>query len=121
MSDDVQTVEEYVSPDGRLRFLVIACPDGDLALGFDGYPWHTHADILAEGSGLARADAARHFVDDLLSDKSVIAVWGVPGKVQDVWVSEDPARAAAYPRGDEIIELRYWSGRPWDELKSDVR
>jgi hypothetical protein len=112
-----QTVEEHVSPDGRLRFLVVADPNGDLALGFDGYPWHTHADILASLSGLAAAGAVRQFVDDLRSDKSVIAVWGVPGNVEDVWVSEDPTRDAAYPQVGEIIELRHWSGRPWDGVK----
>ena len=116
----LQTVEEHVSPDGRLRFIVVAAPDGDLALGFDGYPSHTHADILASLSGLTAADAARQFVDDLLSDKSVIAVWGVPGRVDDVWVSEDPASDAAYPQAGEVIELRYWSGRPWDGLKASA-
>jgi hypothetical protein len=117
----VQTIEEHVSPDGRLRFLVLSYPDGDVALGFDGYPSHTHADILATLSGLAAADAVRQFVDDLLSDKSVIAVWGVPGKVEDVCVSEDPARDAAYQQVGEIIELRHWSGRPWDGSKPNAR
>ena len=106
-------VEEHVSPDGRLRFLVVAGPDGDLALGFDGYPWHTHADILAELSGLVQSEAVRRYVDGLLNDESAIALWGIPGEVRDVWVSEDPARDAAYPIEGEVIELRYWSGRPW--------
>ena len=112
----VQTVEEHVSPDGRLRFLVVVDASGDIALGFDGCPWHTHADILAALSGLPAADAGRQFVNDLLSDKSVIAVWGVPGRVDDVWVSEDPTSAIAYPQDGEIIELRYWNGRPWEGL-----
>jgi len=88
-------------------------PDGDLALGFDGFPWHTHADILASLSGLEQAKAVRRYVDDLLDDKSVMALWGVPGEVRDVWVSEEPARDAEYPIEGEVIELRYWSGRPW--------
>ena len=106
-------VEEHVSPDGRLRFLVVADPDGDLALGFDGFPWHTHADILAALSGLEPAEAVRRYVDDLLDDRSVIALRGVPGEVRDVWVSEEPAQDAACPIEGEVIELRYWSGRPW--------
>jgi hypothetical protein len=109
----MSTLEEYISPDGRLRFRVDADPDGDLALGFDGYHWHTHADILASLSGLAQAEAVRRFVDDLLSDRLVIALWGVPGEVRDVWVSEAPARDKAYATEGETIELRYWSGRPW--------
>jgi hypothetical protein len=118
--ETLQTVEEHVSPDGRLGFLVVAAPDGDLTLGFDGYPWHTHADILASLSGLAATDAVRQFVADLLSDKSVIAMWGVPGKVDDVWVSDDPASDVAYPQAGEVIELRHWSGRPWDGFKPEA-
>jgi hypothetical protein len=109
----MKSVEDHVSPDGRLRFLVVADPDGDLVLGFDGFPWHAHADILASLSGLEQAKAVRRYVDDLLDDKSVIALWGVPGEVRDVWVSEEPARDADYPIEGEVIELRYWSGRPW--------
>lgn len=109
----MKNVESHVSPDGRLQFLVVADPDGDLALGFDGFPWHTHADILASLSGLEQAQAVRRYIDDLLDDKSVIALWGVPGEVRDVWVSEEPARDAHYPIEGEVIELRYWSGRPW--------
>lgn len=106
-------VEEHISPDGCLRFLVVADSDGDLALGFDGYPWHTHADILAEVSGLGQPEAVRRYVADLPHDRLAIALWGIPGEVRDVWVSDDPARDTAYPIEGEVIELRYWSGRPW--------
>jgi hypothetical protein len=106
-------VEEHISPDGLLRFRVVADPDGDVALGFDGFPWHTHADILASLSGLEQAEAIRRYVEDLLNDKSVIALWGVPGEVRDVWITEGPARDAAYPTDGEVIALRYWSGRNW--------
>jgi hypothetical protein len=108
----MKNIEDHLSPDGRLRFLVVADSD-DVALGFDGFPWHTHADILASLSGLEEAEAVRRYVDDLLDDKSVIALWGVPGEVQDVWISEEPAREADYPLEGEVIELRHWSGRPW--------
>lgn len=106
-------VEEHVSPDGRLRFLVVADPHGDLTLGFDGFPWHTHADILASSSGMAEAEAVRRYVDDLLADKAVVALWGGAGEIRDAWISEDPARDASYPMEGEVIHLRYWSGRPW--------
>ena len=105
------TVGEHVSPDGLLRFLVLDA-EGDLTLGFDGYPWHTHGDILASLSGLPEPEAVRRFLDDLFGDKSTIALWGVPGELRDVWVSEEPTRDAAYPLDGETIELRYWSGRP---------
>jgi hypothetical protein len=97
-------IEEHVSPDGRFRFLVVAGPDGDLVLSFDGYPWHTHADILAVLSGLDQSEAVRLYVVDLLNDESAIALWGIPGEVRDVWVSEDPAGDAAYPIEGEMIE-----------------
>ncbi len=106
-------VEEHLSPDGHLRFRVVAAESGDLLLGFDGFAWHTHADILASLSGLPESEAVRRFVDDLLNDRAVIVLWGVPGEVRDVWVSEEPARDADYPLEGESIELRYWSGRPW--------
>ena len=105
-------VEEHVSPDGCLRFLVVAGPDGDLVLGFDGYPWHTHADILAEVSGLGQPEAVRQYVADLLHDRLAIALWGSPGEIRDVWVPDDPARDAAYPLEGEVIRLRYWRRRP---------
>lgn len=104
--------EEQHSTDGRLRFLVVDL-DGDLTLGFDGFPWHTHANVLALRSGLGPTEAVRGFVDDLLGDRSVIALWGVPGEIRDVWVSEDPDRDAAYPIEGEVIEMRYWSGETW--------
>ena len=46
-------VEEHRTPDGRFRFIVERSDDGDFSLGFDGYPAHTHGDILAELSGLS--------------------------------------------------------------------
>ena len=45
---------EYISPDGRLRFVVVTGDDGDVALGFDGFAWHTHADMLATAREVAR-------------------------------------------------------------------
>ena len=114
------TVEEHISPDGRLRFIVATAPDGDLALGFDGFPWHTHADLLASLSGISEAEAIGQFVDDLIQDRSVVALWSTSEGVRDVWVSDNPARDVAYPVEGETIELRYWSGRPWAGASADV-
>jgi hypothetical protein len=107
------TVEEHVSPDSRFRFCVVSDSSGDLTLGFVGFPWHTHADVLASLSGLPESEAVRQYVDDLLGDRAVMAVWGVPGEVRDVWLSDDPTSDLAYPIDGEVIELRYWSGRSW--------
>jgi hypothetical protein len=106
-------VEEHVNSDGRLRFLVVTDNDGDVSLGFDGFPWHTHADILAATTGLTESEAVRRFVDDLVSGRSVIVLWSVGEELRDVWVSDDPIRDAAYPLPGESVMLRYWDGRAW--------
>jgi hypothetical protein len=41
----MMAVERHTSPD-RLIELVVIVPDGDWTIGFVGYPWHTHGDIL---------------------------------------------------------------------------
>lgn len=117
MSPTTTVLEEHVSPDGQLRFVVVAHPDGDVSLGFDGFSWHTHADILAALSDQSEESAVRLFVSDLLNDRSAIALWGVPGEVRDVWISSDPDRDSCYPIEGETIELRYWSGRPWRSMQ----
>lgn len=115
-------LEEHISPDGRLRFRVVADPAGDLTLGFvaddlalgpDVFTGHTHGDILAATSGLPEAEAVRHFVADLLGDRTVIALLSGPDITPAAWVTDDPGAALAYPIGNETIELRYWGGRPW--------
>jgi hypothetical protein len=44
-------LEEHRSPDGLLRFIVTRDEQGDISLGFDGFVWHTHADVLARRLG----------------------------------------------------------------------
>jgi hypothetical protein len=106
-------VEEHVSPDGRLRLRIAMSEDGDLTLGFVGFPWHTHADILAATTGLPEAEAVPRFIDDLVQGASVVVLWSVGGEVRDIWVSDDPEQDAAYPQPGESVELRYWDGRAW--------
>jgi len=108
-------LEEHVSPDGRLLFRVAASADGDVCLGFVGFPWHTHGDILAATTGLPQAQAIRQFVDDLVGGKSVIVLWSVGGELRDVWVSDAPETDAAYAQPGESVELRYWDGRAWPD------
>jgi len=103
---------EYISPDGLLRFIVER-DDDDVSLGFAGYEWHTHADLLAGSFGVAEQDAIRRFVEDLHRDRSVIAVSRVREVIQDVWVTDDPASELTDKPEEEEIELRYWSGAPW--------
>jgi hypothetical protein len=106
-------MEEYVSPDGKLRLLVTTSVDGDMALGFAGFPWHIHSDILTATTGLPKSEAIRRFIGDLVSGESVVVLWSVGGVLQDVWVSDDPAHDADYAQVGESIELRHWDGRLW--------
>jgi hypothetical protein len=105
---------EYLSPDGLLRFQVVTGGDGDVHLGFDGYAWHTHADILAAVAGLPEADAVERFVRDLVENRAVIALSRTGGLLTDVWVTDEPASENRYLSPGESVELRYWDGRPWE-------
>ena len=102
--------EEHYSPDGLLT-LAVQPLDGDCAIGFRGYPWHTHADILASMKSMNETQAVRQFVDDVLSDRALIAVQFIDGNMHDVWITDDPAKDCEHKQADEEIQFRYWSGR----------
>jgi hypothetical protein len=46
----MKPTREYVSPDNQLRF-VVDHDEQDVRLGFEGFPWHTHANVLASVFG----------------------------------------------------------------------
>src|SRR5262245_51147927 len=104
-------VEEHQTPDGLYRFVVERSQDGDLSLGFHGFPSHTHGDILAGLSGLTVEAAVRNYVETLLSGGSFIGIARVGDKIRDVWVTDNP-HPDKYKPEDETIEFRYWDGRP---------
>jgi hypothetical protein len=108
----MKIIAEYVSPDDQLRF-VVQEDEQDISLGFEGYPWHTHADMLASTFGTSEALAVSRFVDDLLGDRCIIAVSRIGGTIRDVWITTDPRSDLRHGSDDEILELRYWSGAPW--------
>src|SRR5258708_18636164 len=83
-------IEEHRSPDGLLTFKGGREDGGDYCLGFDGYSWHTQADILASLSGLGEAEAMRQFIDDLLGGRTIIAISRVGDKIRDVWITDKP-------------------------------
>jgi len=106
-------VGEYLSPDGSLKFLV-TCEDGDWTLGFDGFHWHTHGDILTGFSGQDEASAVERFISDLIHNVSVIALTRIAGELMDVRVTDDPAHDLSsckeYGEANETIEFRLWDG-----------
>jgi hypothetical protein len=107
----MSNTREYFSPDGTLRLLVVTEDDGDVALGFAGFAWHTHADLLAWETSLTEAEAVERFVQDVLDNRAVIAVSRIGGKVRNVWVTDDlTSESCDLPPG-ETVELRYWDGQ----------
>lgn len=103
-------VEEHHSPDGFLRLIVTREGDGDVAVGFDGYSWHTHGDILVSLSGLPEGEAIRQFVERIIRDEQIIVVSRVNGEVREVWPTDDPRGEYKYKPEDESLEFRRWSG-----------
>jgi hypothetical protein len=107
----MQLIEEHRTPDGLLTFKVGREKDGDMCLGFDGYAWHTHADILSSLSGQPEEIAVRNFVDSLINNRAIIAIARVGNKIRDVWIADKPA-PDKYKPVDETIEFRFWNGKP---------
>ena len=103
----------HVSPDDLLTFVVAVDEAGDVTLGFEGYPWHTHADILAALSETAQEVAVEQFVAALLGNASVIAIATVACRIEDVWVSDDPSKKDPHKSASEVITHRFWDGTPW--------
>ena len=114
----MESRESYTSPDGKLM-LFVHQQDGDFTLGFEGWSWHTHGDVLAGEyalrgeSGLGPEAAIRRCVADILEDRAVLALMHREGRVQDAWVTDSPADELNRAAADETIEMRFWSGRPW--------
>src|SRR5262245_23848066 len=96
--------QRYDSPDGRLHFIVVTDHTGDISLGFDGFTWHTHADILAAEYQLPESEAVNHFINDLLNNRKIIALSKINGTLADVWITTNPADEQRYLQADETIE-----------------
>ena len=108
----MKSTKEYVSLDNQLRF-VVEHDEQDVSLGFEGFPWHTHADVLASVFGTSEELAVKRFVRDLLSDRSILAVSRIGGTIRDVWITADPQSDLRYNSDEEVLEFRYWSGEQW--------
>jgi len=103
MSDEAR----YTTPDGKFTLLVV--PDEDL-LGFEEYPWHTHGEFLAS---VYKVGSVPEFLDALFADRLVMAVSRSGDTVHDVCVTADPEAEKEWVKEGEMLELRYWSGRPY--------
>jgi len=107
--------DEHHTPDGRFTLLV-KYEDDDISIGFAGFEWHTHGDLLAASyplgdvSGLTAESATRRFVEDVTSNRAIIAVIEAQGSIRDVWITNDIERELRHKQPDEEIEFRYWDG-----------
>lgn len=114
MSNEVQLIESHSSPDGLLT-LSVSDEDGDIAVGFEGLMWHTHGDILSHLPGLSESDAIREFVDNLLQDRTLIALKLIDGELDDAYptesITEELEALTKYGDQNEQIKFRVWSGK----------
>ena len=108
----MKDTQEHISPDGILR-LVVWYEGDDSILGFDGYEWHTHGDMLASQYGLPEGEAIERFVSDILRGRAVIVISRLGAHIRDIWTTSEPEEELNLRENDEQLELRYWDGTPW--------
>jgi hypothetical protein len=106
-------VQTFVSPDGALRFYVSTEEAGDVTLGFEGFPWHTHADLLVGFYGENEKAAVAGFLDALLQGALVVRLEYVGGSLRDVAITVDPAKDLQHAQSDEHFVFRRWDGSPF--------
>lgn len=110
--------EVYTSPDGMLR-LVVVREEGDISIGFEGYSWHTHGDVLAGEyvlrgeTGLTPESAIKRFVTEIVQNRAMITLSRVDDRLQDIWVTDSPDDELKRASPNESVECRYWNGDPW--------
>jgi hypothetical protein len=114
----VAIVEQHLSPDRELN-LVVDLTNDDWTIGFEGYPYHTHADLLSSSGYHGRPkEAVRDFVDDILASRRAIVIWRVNGRIRDCDVPEEvdwkrlDDGLAKYGVPGETFEVRFWNGQP---------
>jgi hypothetical protein len=110
--------QEYVSPDGILRLLVIR-DENDFTIGFDGYGWHTHGDVIAGElqligePELLAAEAVKRFVTDLVGEEVAVCIYRTDGRITDIAATYVPEENDPYLGPGESLEIRTWSGAAW--------
>lgn len=104
----MRIVERHSSPDGQISLIVAVGNDGEVAVGFEGGDWHTHADLLSQWLSVSQEDAIAQFIKRLLSDQLPIIMSTDGGQTIDPWVSDNlPETLDMY--GREQCVLRYWT------------
>jgi hypothetical protein len=79
----------------------------DVTLGFEGFPWHMHANVLTSLFGISEERTVNQFVSDLLSDQCIILVSRIGGTIRDVWISAHPQSDLRHKSNEEGLKSRY--------------
>lgn len=107
--------ERFVTPDGEIE-LVVVRESGDITLGFAGFPWHTHGDVLVGEYALAGLtiegpeQAVERFLYDLTTNVAPISILRKCGSITDIWATVEYPEPDKYLAPDESVEIRYWNG-----------
>lgn len=110
---DPDCVLVLVSPDGALRLLVTKA-EGDFSIGFEGYAWHTHGDLLVKGEE-TQEEAVGNFIQEILLGKWLIVIERKGGSIEDIYIDYPPGSPLysdpaddPYREADESFEERRW-------------
>jgi hypothetical protein len=94
--------------------LLVERYENDTAVGFEGYPAHTHPSVIAAEYGFDEAAAVEHYIDAIVHDRLIIVVQKNKGEVVDIWVAKQPPPPDRWAEPDEERVLRYWT-KPFED------
>ena len=104
----------FLTPDGKFTLLIEPSTEsGGDAIGFEGFPWHTHVDLLSVYEIEPQIETADQFIEELREERLVMVIASVDGRIRDVWVTDNPEDELKYLSPGENLALRYWSGKPY--------
>ncbi len=108
------------SPDGLLTLVGIQDTDGDITIGFEGFYWHTHGDLLAtpwldmQQEPLDPHDAAVAFISSIVTNQVPLVLHFISSKLKDVWGMGPGDMPPGHGAPDDSFEIRYWDGTQID-------
>jgi hypothetical protein len=108
----MENIAQHVSPDGLLRLNLQRDTHG-VTIGFNDFAWSTSGGFLASKWRISEDAAVTRFVDEVLSNRAIIAVALADSAIRDVWVTDRPAAELKYKRHEETIVFRFWNGSRW--------
>jgi hypothetical protein len=101
---------KHISSDGHLTLLVYQNSD-DWIIGFDGFEWHIHGNLLMPEYGDSPAIAAKNFMKAILEDREFIAISEFIDKPSIISIIDDPESERKYKLPEETLTIRTWSGK----------